>query len=140
MLIGTKGRYALRLMVFIAASGENGRVALRRVADAEGISLKYLEQLAHLLVKAGLLESSRGQGGGYLLTRDASDIKVGDVLRAVEGTTAPVDCNGLSGGCSREDVCSTVQFWNGLNSVIEEYVDGVTLADLASTSHVALIP
>lgn len=132
MLITTKGRYALRLMIYVARADEGEKVALRYVAESENISLKYLEQLAHILVKAGLLKSVRGHGGGYILARPADQIKAGDVLRAAEGTTAPVACEGLDGVCPREDVCSTVSFWAGLDKVIEEYVDGATLADLAA--------
>lgn len=140
MLITSKGRYALRLMIFVAASGEGAKVTLRQVADSENISLKYLEQLAHTLVKADLLASVRGHGGGYRLAREAASIKAGDVIRAAEGTTTPVACAGLDDMCPRENMCSTVAFWAGLDEVIENYVDGVTLADLAQTSFSNLIP
>ena len=131
MLVTTKGRYAMRLMVYIAGS-PNRNVALREVAENEGISFKYLEQLAHAMVGSGLLKSVRGHGGGYLLARDASEIKAGDVLRAAEGTTVPVACSALEdgGSCPREQHCSTIDFWAGLDKVIEDYVDGATLADL----------
>ena len=140
MLITSKGRYALRLMIIVAASGEGAKVTQRQVADSENISLKYLEQLAHTLVKANLLASVRGHGGGYRLAREAASIKAGDVIRAAEGTTAPVACAGLDDMCPRESMCSTVAFWAGLDEVIENYVDGVTLADLAQTSFSNLIP
>ena len=132
MLVSTKGRYALRLMIRIANDGGEGKVALREVADREDISLKYLEQLVRPLVSAGLLHSVRGKGGGYVLAKDPADIRAGDVLRAVEGSTAPVACAALedSASCPREDECTTVRFWAGLDRVIEDYVDGVTLADL----------
>lgn len=131
MLVTTKGRYAMRLMVYVA-SFPGRTIALREVAETEGISFKYLEQLAHEMVKADLLKSVRGHGGGYLLARDAEDIKAGDVLRAAEGTTVPVACAALEegGSCPREQLCSTVDFWAGLDSTIESYVDGVTLASL----------
>ena len=131
MLVTTKGRYAMRLMLYIASS-PNQKVALREVAENENISLKYLEQLAHDLVRDELLKSVRGHGGGYLLARDASEIRAGDILRAVEGTTAPVACPVLeeNGSCPREDLCTTVDFWTGLDEVIERYVDSVTLASL----------
>lgn len=132
MLVSTKGRYAMRLMINIARIGSDSKVALRYVAQDESISLKYLEQLAHTLVKGGLLVSVRGHGGGYALARDASDIRAGDILRAAEGTTAPVACKGLEETCPREKVCSTVQFWAGLDRAIEEYVDSITLAQLAA--------
>lgn len=134
MLVTTKGRYAMRMMVFIASFPEGQKVALRHVAEAENISLKYLEQLAHLLVGAGLLKSVRGHGGGYVLGKPAEEIRAGDILRAVEGTTVPVACSALEEGgeCPRETTCSTVSFWAGLDEVIEDYVDKATLAELAA--------
>ena len=134
MLITSKGRYSLLLMIYVAAAGVGNKVTLRQVADGENISLKYLEQLAHTLVKADLLASVRGHGGGYMLARDAKDIKAGDVIRAAEGSTTPVACAGLEDMCPRESMCSTVAWWAGLDEVIESDVDGVTLADLAQTS------
>ena len=134
MLVSTKGRYALRLMVFIAQAGAGSTVSLREASEAEGISLKYLEQLARPLVQAGLLTSARGKGGGYALAKDPSEVRAGDVLRAVEGTTAPVACLVLEEGesCPRAAACTTVRFWAGLDDVIGRYVDGVTLADLSA--------
>lgn len=131
MLVTTKGRYAMRLMAYIASFPER-KVALREVAEHEAISLKYLEQLAYAMVKADLLTSVRGHGGGYTLARKAEDINAGDILRAAEGTTSPVACAALEkdGACPREEHCSTIAFWAGLDKVIEDYVDGVTLADL----------
>ena len=132
MLVSTKGRYALRLMVYIA-SAPSQKVALREVSENEGISPKYLEQLARDMVAGNLLNSVRGHGGGYLLAQPAEEITVGDVLRAAEGSVSPVACASLEAGgpgCPRENVCSTLSFWRGLGSVIEAYVDGVTLADL----------
>lgn len=134
MLISSKGRYALRLMIYITAFGAGGgAVALREVADREHISLKYLEQLVRPLMQAGFLKSVRGKGGGYLLARPAREISAGDILRAAEGSTSStvVDCDGLDGGCNRSDLCTTVKFWSGLDEAIENYVDGVTLEDLA---------
>ena len=139
MLISSKGRYALRLMIYIAAFGdEEGKIALREVAEREGISLKYLEQLVRPLMHAGLLTSVRGKGGGYMLARPAEEVRAGDILRAAEGTTAPVACEGIAGDCARADLCSTVRFWTGLDEAIERYVDGVTLADLARVPEIDL--
>ncbi|MDM8274141.1 RrF2 family transcriptional regulator [Enorma phocaeensis] len=139
MLISSKGRYALRLMIYIAAfGGPHGKVSLREVADGEDISLKYLEQLVRPLMQAGLLRSVRGKGGGYALARPAEEIRAGDILRVAEGTTAPVACEGLDGACARAGLCSTVKFWTGLESVIESYVDGVTLAELARVPEIDL--
>lgn len=122
----------MRLMVYVA-SFPGRKVALREVAENEDISLKYLEQLAKDLLKAGLLTSMRGHGGGYLLALPAEEIRAGDILRAAEGSTAPVSCPALEEdgpGCPREKICSTISFWAGLDHVIESYVDGVTLAEL----------
>ena len=132
MLVTTKGRYAMRLMVYVASFPDR-KVALREVAENEEISLKYLEQLARDMVEAGLLTSTRGHGGGYLLSRPSEEITAGDILRAAEGTTVPVACAALDengAGCPRESECSTISFWAGLDTVIENYVDDVSLADL----------
>ena len=132
MLVTTKGRYALRLMAYIANFPER-KVTLREVAENESISLKYLEQLAHEMVAADLLVSMRGHGGGYTLSRPANEVLAGDVLRAAEGSTSPVACAALEEGgpgCPREEICSTVAFWAGLDKVIEDYVDGTTLDQL----------
>lgn len=139
MLISSKGRYALRLMIYIAAfSGEEGAIALREISARENISLKYLEQLVRPLMGAGLLKSVRGKGGGYVLALPADEIRAGDILRAAEGTTAPVACEGLDGACSRAGLCSTVRFWTGLDEAIERYVDGTTLAELAQVPEIDL--
>ena len=134
MLVTTKGRYALRMMVYIASFPDGQKIALRHVSEAENISLKYLEQLARSLVEAKLLKSIRGHGGGYVLGRPAADIKAGDILRAVEGTTSPVACAALEEGgtCPRETICSTISFWAGLDDVVERYVDNVTLEELVA--------
>ena len=125
MLISSKGRYALRLMIYIAALGDaEGKIALREVADREHISQKYLEQLVRPLMKSGLLKSVRGKGGGYMMAKDPAEVRAGDILRAVEGSTAPVACDGIDNSCTRSDLCSTVKFWRGLDDVIEKYVDG----------------
>lgn len=138
MLISSKGRYALRLMIYIAAFGdEEGKIALREVSEREKISLKYLEQLVRPLMHAELLRSVRGKGGGYVLARPADEITAGDILRAAEGTTATVACDGLEGACTRADLCS-VKFWTGLEKAIDDYVDGVTLADLARVPEIHL--
>ncbi len=131
MLISTKGRYAMRFMIDLAQREEGDLVSLREIAECEGISLKYLEQLVRPLTQAGLIKGIRGKNGGYCLAKPTEQIKAGDVLRAVEGTTVPVACSALESGCERGFECNAVRFWAGLDRVIEEYVDGHTLADLA---------
>lgn len=131
MLISTKGRYAMRFMIDLAQHGADEKVSLREIAEFEGISLKYLEQLVRPLTQAGLIKGMRGKNGGYCLAKPTDEIKAGDVLRAVEGTTIPVACSALETGCERGTECNAVRFWAGLDRVIEEYVDSATLADLA---------
>lgn len=159
MLITSKGRYALRLMIYIAAFGGDGasggrepstdgagegstasgaKIALREVSEREGISLKYLEQLVRPLMAAGLLRSVRGKGGGYVLGMPADEIRAGDILRAAEGEKSAVACDGLDGACGRSDLCSTVKFWTGLEEAIDTYVDSVALADLARVPELKL--
>lgn len=132
MKISTKGRYALRMALDVAQHQDAGPVSLREVSQRQGISLKYLEQLARSLSKGGVLASTRGARGGYSLARDANDISAGDVLRCSEGGTAPVACLEEGYGiCPMRSECETIAFWEGLDRVIEQYVDGVSLAQMA---------
>lgn len=131
MKISTKGRYALRLAMDVAAHAENGPVALRESSERTGISAKYLEQLAGQLVHGDVFASTRGAHGGYSLSRSPKDITAGDVLRLSEGGTAPVAClEDDYGICPMRDECDTIAFWTGLDKAIEDYVDSVSLADL----------
>lgn len=132
MLVTTKGRYALRMMLNIASYDTDRKIALRQVAKEEKISLKYLEQLAHSMVEAGLLTSARGHGGGYALARPASEIRIGDVLRIAEDGIVPVACTGLDRDCTESSSCPILEFWAGLNKIIEDYIDKPTLADLVT--------
>ena len=131
MLISTKGRYAMRFMIDLALRGPEERFPSVKSRNLRAFPLKYLEQLVRPLTQAGLIKGMRGKNGGYCLAKPTSEIKAGDVLRAVEGTTIPVACSALETGCERGFECNAVRFWAGLDKVIEDYVDGVTLADLA---------
>lgn len=132
-MISTRGRYALRMMIEFAQQEPGVRVPLRIVSARQDISMKYLEQIASMLVQTGFLESSRGPRGGYRLARPAAEVTAGDVLRAVEGEFVPIACLGQDYGiCPRRDECSTLGFWQGLRDAIDTYIDGVTLADLAA--------
>ena len=131
MKISTKGRYALRLMTDIAAHDSDGYVSLKDVAARQGISMKYSEQIAGLLAKAGLLHSGRGAQGGYRLAKPPEDYTVGSILRLTEGNLAPVAClEGPENVCQRCGECSTLGFWAGLYAVVNDYIDRYTLADL----------
>ena len=131
MVISTKGRYALRLMLDIAMKEGTSPVPLHDIAERQGVSFKYLEQIVPPLSKAGFLKSVRGANGGYLLTKDPSEITTGDILRAGEGNLAPVACLASDEiDCPRAELCVTLPFWKGLDDAITAYIDSVTLADL----------
>ena len=130
MKVSTKGRYAIRLMIDIGVQND-GFVRLKDVARRQEISIKYLEQIVGSLQKAGLLLSSRGAQGGYRLSKDPEDYTIGEILKATEGSIAPVNClEDEVNGCSRSHLCSTVGFWQGLNNVINDYLESHTLGEL----------
>ena len=132
-MISTKGRYALRLMIDIAAYSNGEVVSLKDISNRQNVSIKYLEQVVSLLTKNGMLISVRGNNGGYRLTRSASSYTAGDILRAAEGTLAPVACLQCDPiQCDRVEICSTIDFWKGFNDVINNYVDNITLEELAN--------
>lgn len=131
MKISTKGRYALRLTVNLARTEKGFYTSLKDIAESEGISKKYLEQIVPMLNKAGLLRTNRGNRGGYCLAKNAADISVGDVLRATEGSLAPISCLSYDvNDCPRREKCSTLYVWEGLNEVITKYLDSVTIQDI----------
>ena len=131
MLISTKGRYALRVMIDLAEHQRDGYIPLKEVAQRQNISEKYLETIIKLLVKANILSGLRGKGGGYKLTKLPEQYTVGTILRLTEDSLAPVAC--LEPGaapCAKAAECRTLQMWQGLDRVISEYLDNVTVADL----------
>ena len=131
MKISTKGRYALRLMMDVAEHDGEGYVSLKDAAERQGISLKYLEQIAGVLSKAGLLHSGRGAQGGYRLAKPPEAYSVGSILRLTEGNLAPVAClEGPENLCQRCGECPTLDFWTGLYAVVNDYIVRYTLADL----------
>ena len=135
MMISTKGRYALRLMIDLAMHEQDGFVSLKDISERQGISVKYLEQIMALLNKENLLSSQRGPQGGYRLAKKPEEYSVGEILRAVEGSLAPIAClEGEENACPRQKECMTIGFWEGLNRVIDEYIDSVTLQDLLKDS------
>ena len=132
-MISTKGRYALRAMIDIAKFEKNGYVSIKDISEREGISIKYLEQVISILVRTGFLISLRGNNGGYKLAKKAKEYKVGDILRAAEGSLAPVSClSNPINECPRKSSCATLDFWTGLNNTINNYVDSYTLEDLVN--------
>ena len=131
MIISTRGRYALRLMLDLAEHQGNGYVALKDVAERQEISKKYLEQIIPTLNRLELLRTTRGYQGGYRLARRPEEYTLGDILRATEGSLAPVTClEGEQNLCTRQGDCATLPIWEGLSRVINGYLDGITLQDV----------
>lgn len=131
MLISTRGRYALRVMADLAGQPPEAYIPLKEIAQRQGISEKYLEAVIKLLVRGALVSGLRGKGGGYRLTRPPEGYTAGEILRLTEGSLAPVACleNGAA-PCPRADACPTFPLWQGLERVIFQYLEGVTIADL----------
>lgn len=135
MLVSTKGRYALRVMLEIAQNDKDKYMRLDEIADSLELSEKYLEGIVSRLSKAGLLESVRGRGGGYRLTREPEKYCVGEILRVCEDTIAPVACLECKPNkCKRATDCKTLPMWENLETLINNYLDSVTLADLLGAS------
>ena len=132
MMISTRGRYALRVMVDLAEHTDGSFIAMKEVAERQQISLKYLERILPLLVEKKLVEGMRGKGGGYRLGRDPGEITVLDVLRATEGPLAPVAClEEGSKACPRAGQCRTLPLWQGLDELVNNYLSGYTIRDIA---------
>ncbi len=138
MKLSTKGRYGLRAIIDMAVNSEDGTetISIQSISQRQGISETYLEQLMRPLKQAGLINSIRGAGGGYQLARDAAQISVGEVLRALEGDLKPVDCGAIrqSGGCDAADSCVTKLVWKRMNEAIQNAVDSITLGELIDES------
>ena len=131
MMVSTKGRYALRVMIDLAEHQSEGYVPLKEIAARQEISEKYLESIISVLSKAGLVDGLRGKGGGYRLNRPAADYSVGQILRLTEGSLAPVTClESEENPCPRAGQCTTLPMWEKLDALINDYLDSVSLADL----------
>lgn len=134
MMISTKGRYALRVMIELAKYPREAYVPLKEIAEKQEISEKYLEIIIKNLVKAGYVEGLRGKGGGYRLAFRPEEYSVGSILKAAEGSLAPVAC--LEEGskpCPREDKCPTLQMWKDFYKMIDDFFEGISLDELAKT-------
>ena len=131
MKISTKGRYALRMMIDLASRDDENFVALKDIAKRQDISKKYLEQVIPLLNKTDFLLTNRGYQGGYKLARKPKDYTVGEILRVTEGSLSPVACLEIKPNtCERKDFCLTLPVWEGLEKVIGDYLDNITLQDI----------
>lgn len=134
MLISTRGRYALRVLIDLAEHRADGYIPMKDVAQRQGISLKYLERILPVLAKNKLIEGVHGKGGGYRLTRAPEDYPVGEILRFTEGDLAPVACLECGAApCDRADKCKTLSMWQEFHRMVDDYFDSITLASLART-------
>ena len=131
MMVSTKGRYALTVMVDLAKYSDGGYVSLADIAERENLSMKYLESIISILNKGGMLKSLRGKNGGYMLARSPEEYSINEILLLTEGTLAPVNCIMQEGvQCEKAATCSTLPLWAGLDNVIENYLSMITLDDI----------
>lgn len=132
MKLSTKGEYGLRAMYDLAEMYGQGPTSLKSIAERQDISEPYLEQLFALLKKSGIVKSIRGAQGGYTLARDPQELTVGEVLRALEGPFAPMDCVDTSNiePCKRAEFCVTRQIWSKVKDAVDDVLDGITLQDM----------
>ena len=131
MIVSTKGRYALRVMVYLAQHGQEEFIPLKEIAETEGISQKYLESIMTVLSKADFVDAVHGKGGGYRLNREPEAYTVGSILKLTEGSLAAVSCTSQGpSACSRSTCCQTKPMWDKLDAMIDQFFEGITLADL----------
>ena len=131
MIVSTKGRYALRVMVSFAQRGGEEYIPLKEIAEAEGISQKYLESSMTPLCQTGLVEAVHGQGGGYPHNPNPAEYTVGSILKLTEGGLTAVSCTSQgASACSRAECCNALPMWEKLDKMINDFFDGITIADL----------
>lgn len=131
MKVSTKGRYALRMLLDLAEHSNDGFIALKDIAQRQGISKKYLEQIVPILNKSDVLKTNRGFQGGYMLAKSPDKYTIGTILRLTEGSLSPVACLDQDPiECERSNECPTLPIWQGLNKVINDYLDSITLQDV----------
>ena len=135
MIVSTKGRYALRVMVYLAQHSDSDFTPLKEIAESEGISQKYLESIMSTLSKANFVDAVHGKGGGYRLNRPPEGYTIGGILKLTEGSLATVSCTTQGpSACSRSTCCSTLPMWERLDKMIDEFFEGITLEDLLNES------
>lgn len=131
MKLSTRGEYGLRAMHFLAQKYGQGPVPLKSIAQSQDISEPYLEQLLAALRKSGLVRSVRGSQGGYSLGREPGEIRVGDIIRVLEGPISPMECvNQGEECCARSDGCVTRGIWERLRDSMTDVLDSITLNDM----------
>ncbi len=133
MRLSTKGTYALEAALAMALQPLGQRLSVRSISEQTGLPDGYLEQIFTLLRRGKIIQGARGSHGGYALARDPATITVGDILRAGEGSLAPVRCTETANACDRRTDCLTWPVWSALDTTIADFVDNITLADLAAS-------
>ena len=135
MIVSTKGRYALRVMVCLAQQPEGEYLPLKEIAEAENMSQKYLESIMTVLSKANFVDAVHGKGGGYRLNRKPGDYTIGSILKLTEGSLAAVSCTTQGpAACSRSSCCRTLPMWEKLDRMIDDFFEGITIEDLLQQS------
>lgn len=138
MIVSTKGRYALRVMVYLALRGNEALVPLKEIAESEDISQKYLESIMTVLSKAGFVDAAHGKGGGYRLNRAPGDYSIGSILKLTEGSLNVASCTTQgAAACSRSTCCHALPMWERLDKMIDDFFEGVTLADLLNGNSIS---
>ena len=130
MKISTRTRYGLRLLVYLAGENPGKLIQVKEIAKHEDIPAKYLEQIIRPLKKAGMLKVVRGAKGGYFIGRRPEDISVKEVFDALENNSSLLDCLQKENSCERRNSCSTFDFWNNFNGIVNEYLESVSIADI----------
>ena len=130
MMISTRGRYALRVMIDLAEHADEDYIPMKEVAERQGVSLKYIERIMPALSKNKLVEGVHGKGGGYRLSRNPEEYSVGEILRLTEGELVPVACLDCDAKpCDRKEQCKTLSMWSRFYDMTNEYFDGISIAD-----------
>ncbi len=136
MIVSTKGRYALRVMVHLAQYCGDDFVPLKEIAETEHISQKYLESIMAVLSKAGFVDAVHGKGGGYRLNRTPGSYTIGSILKLTEGSLAAVSCTSQGpAACDRSECCQTKPMWDRLDKMIDDFFEGITIADLLNEAN-----
>ena len=134
--LSTKGQYGVRAMYEIAKAGSIGPVTIKEISEKQDVSVAYLEQILNKLRKAGIIQSVKGPGGGYMLAREPEKISIGQILKELEGPVAITSCLDPSEGCVRVDSCVTHLLWKSLGDNIERFLDSMSLQDLLSGNQI----
>ena len=137
MIVSTKGRYALRVMVCLALRGEGDYIPLKEIAEEESISQKYLEAIMTTLSKAGFVDAVHGKGGGYRLNRKPDQYTIGSILKLTEGGLATVSCTTQGpSACSRSSCCKTLPMWEKLDKMVDDFFESITLQDILEEQNI----